>query len=94
MYELAQAYDFLLKMIIIGELLPPKAVLIFLYSYLDLLGESNTGKSCLLHQFIHNSYKDNSAHTIGVEYSSRIVKIGTKNVKLQLWDTAGQERFR
>ena len=57
-------------------------------------GESGTGKSCLLHHFIHNAYKDNSAHTIGVEFSSRIVKVGNKSVKLQLWDTAGQERFR
>lgn len=39
-----------------------------------------------------------SAQTIGVEFSSKIVKIGTgarrKRVKLQLWDTAGTERFR
>lgn len=38
--------------------------------------------------------KDQSAHTIGVEFSSRLIKIGNKSVKLQLWDTAGQERFR
>lgn len=73
-YELAQAYDFLLKMIIIGD--------------------SGTGKSCLLHHFIHNSYKENSAHTIGIEFHSRVTKIGTKSVKLQIWDSAGQERFR
>ncbi|PWN88347.1 ras-domain-containing protein [Acaromyces ingoldii] len=73
-YELAQAYDFLLKMIIIGE--------------------SGTGKSCLLHHLIHNQYKENAAHTIGVEFSSRVLKVGNKNVKMQLWDTAGQERFR
>ncbi|KDN41438.1 ras-domain-containing protein [Tilletiaria anomala UBC 951] len=73
-FELASAYDFLLKCILIGE--------------------SGTGKSCLLHHFVNNQFRTNSAHTIGVEFSSRIVKIGNKNVKLQLWDTAGQERFR
>lgn len=39
-----------------------------------------------------------SSQTIGVEFSSKIVKIGTgdskRRVKLQLWDTAGTERFR
>lgn len=38
--------------------------------------------------------KDQSAHTIGVEFSSRLLKIANKSIKLQLWDTAGQERFR
>lgn len=39
-----------------------------------------------------------SSQTIGVEFSSKIIKIGTgagrKRIKLQLWDTAGTERFR
>ena len=54
--------------------------------------------------------KAHSQHTIGVEFSSRTVKLGEKRIKLQvcsyhdarpsdsvfdqLWDTAGQERFR
>jgi len=39
-----------------------------------------------------------SSQTIGVEFSSKIVKIGSgatrRRIKLQLWDTAGTERFR
>ncbi|CEL62840.1 Ras-related protein Rab-4B OS=Mus musculus GN=Rab4b PE=2 SV=2 [Rhizoctonia solani AG-1 IB] len=72
--EMVEAYDFLLKFIIIGE--------------------AGSGKSCLLHQFTQNSFKEHSQHTIGVEFSSRTINIGEKRVKLQLWDTAGQERFR
>jgi len=72
--EMVEAYDFLMKFIIIGE--------------------SGTGKSCLLHHFIQNTYKEFSQHTIGVEFASRILKVGDRRVKLQLWDTAGQERFR
>ena len=38
--------------------------------------------------------KQDSSHTIGVEFGSRIINVGGKSVKLQIWDTAGQERFR
>ncbi len=39
-----------------------------------------------------------SSQTIGVEFASKIIKVGSgarrKRIKLQLWDTAGTERFR
>ena len=38
--------------------------------------------------------KQDSNHTIGVEFGSKVVNIASKSVKLQVWDTAGQERFR
>lgn len=56
------------------------------------------GRSCLLHRFVKSEWRVLSSQTIGVEFSSKIVKIGTganrRRVKLQLWDTAGTERFR
>ncbi|ORX95639.1 ras-related protein rab-4B-like protein [Basidiobolus meristosporus CBS 931.73] len=65
----------------------------FLLKFL-IIGEGGAGKTCLLHQFIENKFKETSSHTIGVEFGSRIVHIGDKAVKLQIWDTAGHERFR
>lgn len=72
-----------------------------LYDYLAkviLLGPSGCGKSCLLHRFVKGDWRVLASQTIGVEFSSKIVKIGQgqnrKSIKLQLWDTAGQERFR
>lgn len=63
-----------------------------------LLGPSGCGKSCLLHRFVKGEWRILSSQTIGVEFASKIVKVGTqgrrKRVKLQLWDTAGTERFR
>uniref|UniRef100_A0A673W112 RAB4B, member RAS oncogene family n=1 Tax=Salmo trutta TaxID=8032 RepID=A0A673W112_SALTR len=59
-----------------------------------VIGSAGTGKSCLLHQFIETKFKQDSNHTIGVEFGSRVVNVGGKTVKLQIWDTAGQERFR
>ena len=41
-----------------------------------------------------HTVKQDSNHTIGVEFGSKIINAGGKSVKLQIWDTAGQERFR
>ncbi|KAF2163744.1 hypothetical protein M409DRAFT_25928 [Zasmidium cellare ATCC 36951] len=73
-----------------------------MYDYLAkiiLLGPSGCGKSCLLHRFVKSEWRVLSSQTIGVEFASKIVKVGVqgsrrKRVKLQLWDTAGTERFR
>lgn len=72
-----------------------------MYDYLAkiiLLGPSGTGKSCLLHRLINSTFRTLSSQTIGVEFASKIVKVGEgarrKRIKLQLWDTAGTERFR
>ncbi|OCK85559.1 ras-domain-containing protein [Lepidopterella palustris CBS 459.81] len=72
-----------------------------MYDYLAkiiLLGPSGCGKSCLLHRFVKNEWRVLSSQTIGVEFASKIVRVGTrphlKRIKLQLWDTAGTERFR
>ncbi|EME82702.1 uncharacterized protein MYCFIDRAFT_211129 [Pseudocercospora fijiensis CIRAD86] len=50
-----------------------------MYDYLAkiiLLGPSGCGKSCLLHRFVKNEWRVLSSQTIGVEFASRIVKIG------------------
>jgi len=71
----SRGYDYILKLIIVGDM--------------------DTGKSCLLHQFIQGSFRAGPPkHTIGVEFGSRVVAVSGKTIKLQIWDTAGQERFR
>jgi len=52
------------------------------------------GKSCLLHRFTEQKFIQDSPHTIGVEFGTRITEVLEKKIKLQIWDTAGQERFR
>ncbi|KAF4527637.1 hypothetical protein B566_EDAN016197 [Ephemera danica] len=59
----------------------------YLFKFL-VIGSAGTGKSCLLHQFIESKFKEDSSHTIGVEFGSKIVSVSGKNVKLQIWDTA------
>jgi len=59
-----------------------------------LIGNTGTGKSCILHRFTERKFKPSSAHTIGVEFGTKLINIGGKNIRLQIWDTAGQERYR
>ncbi|KAL8279213.1 hypothetical protein RQP46_008469 [Phenoliferia psychrophenolica] len=74
-----------------------------------IIGDSGVGKSCLMHHFLNNRFRDPSPHTIGVEFSSTLLRLpssspaaevagtripNSKTLKVQLWDTAGQERFR
>lgn len=59
-----------------------------------IIGDTGVGKSCLLQQFIDNKFMAVLAHTIAIEFASKIIRVGDQKVKLQIWDTAGQERFR
>ena len=53
------------------------------------------GKSCILLQFLENTFKPNHEATIGVEFGTRIIEVdGGQQLKLQVWDTAGQEAFK
>uniref|UniRef100_A0A8C9VJK7 Ras-related protein Rab-25 n=1 Tax=Scleropages formosus TaxID=113540 RepID=A0A8C9VJK7_SCLFO len=72
----------------------------FIYSYpflcpaVVLIGESGVGKSNLLSRFTKNEFNHDSRTTIGVEFSTRTVQLGTLTIKAQIWDTAGLERYR
>ena len=59
-----------------------------------IIGDAGVGKTSLLHRFIFNKFQKDPKQTISVEYSSKLMKIQDKNLRLQLWDTAGQERFK
>jgi hypothetical protein len=45
-------------------------------------------RSCLLHRFVKNEWRTLSSQTIGVEFASKIIKVGTgarrKRIKLQV----------
>jgi len=65
----------------------------YVFKYI-IVGDSGVGKSCLLLQFVDHRFEPLHNLTIGVEFGSREVRVGKKQVKLQIWDTAGQESFR
>ncbi|XP_043083801.1 coiled-coil domain-containing protein 34-like isoform X2 [Puntigrus tetrazona] len=59
-----------------------------------LIGDSNVGKTCVIHSFRSGLFSDGHHNTIGVDFTVRTIDIDGKKVKMQVWDTAGQERFR
>lgn len=58
-----------------------------------IIGESGVGKTSILQRFIEDNFKGSFASTIGVDFRSKKIQVGNKEVELQIWDTAGQERF-
>eukprot|EP00002_Diphylleia_rotans_P029395 TRINITY_DN598_c0_g1_i1.p1 TRINITY_DN598_c0_g1~~TRINITY_DN598_c0_g1_i1.p1 ORF type:complete len:183 (-),score=43.55 TRINITY_DN598_c0_g1_i1:464-1012(-) len=67
------------------------------YDYLFkvlIIGDSGTGKSCLMSRLVDGTYDGNFVSTIGVDFKITTLQVEGKEVKLQIWDTAGQERFR
>jgi len=59
-----------------------------------VIGDAGVGKSCIMRYFIERKFRKALNHTVGVEFGSKVLTLGSKQVKLQIWDTAGQERFR
>lgn len=59
-----------------------------------VLGESNVGKTSLIHRFTDLEYQDTLVSTIGIDSCTRIIELDGERIRLQIWDTAGQERFR
>lgn len=61
-----------------------------------LIGDSGTGKSCLLLRYTNNTFNESqgSGSTVGVEFGSKTHLINGTVIKNHVWDTAGQERFK
>lgn len=47
-----------------------------------LIGDSGTGKSCLLMQFVDNTFTNNFFNTIGVDFKMKTIEIEGKRVKM------------
>ena len=59
-----------------------------------LIGDAGVGKSSILLRFTDDSFEEQMASTIGVDFRVKTVTLGGKTVKLTIWDTAGQEQYR
>lgn len=67
------------------------------YTYLFkfiIIGDSGSGKTSLLKQFIDKKFNYEHDITIGVEFGTKKIHVDDQTVKIHVWDTAGTEAFR
>ena len=58
-----------------------------------LLGDSNVGKTSLMIRFTDNSFEENAASTIEIEFKNKEIELNKKKIKLNILDTAWQEKY-
>jgi small GTP-binding protein len=59
-----------------------------------VIGDLNTGKTCLVRKYVHGIFYTGTRPTVGVDFAIKALTHHGNTVTLQLWDIAGQERFR
>eukprot|EP00092_Neocalanus_flemingeri_P041641 GFUD01045350.1.p1 GENE.GFUD01045350.1~~GFUD01045350.1.p1 ORF type:complete len:223 (+),score=66.55 GFUD01045350.1:141-809(+) len=59
-----------------------------------ILGDSGTGKTCLVRRSVHAFFTEGYRSTIGVDFSLKVLPWSEDlQIRLQMWDLAGQDRF-
>jgi len=60
---------------------------------LCLVGDYGVGKTSTIKRYVSNVFSDNYATTIGLNVSTKKVKIKWQEVKMVIWDIAGRDKF-
>ena len=58
-----------------------------------LLGNSGVGKTCIINRYINDQFNPDSETTLGSSFSTKIIKKGNIEYRLNIWDTTGQEKY-
>ena len=82
-------YDYLFKLLLIGDSGVGKSCLLLRFS-----DDTYSGKTNIIYPSLENPFLESYISTIGVDFKIRTIELDGKTIKLQIWDTAGQERFR
>jgi small GTP-binding protein len=59
-----------------------------------LIGNSQVGKTSLIHRFVRSSFEKQQKSTIGAVFHTYEQTWEGRQVIMQIWDTAGQEKYR
>lgn len=91
--ENAKTYDYLFKILLIGDCGVGKVTHFFdhfLYPLSFCEHCVDTTQSCMLLRFTEDTFFDNSfITTIGVDFKIKTIQVGNTVIKLQVWDTSG-----
>ena len=60
-----------------------------------VVGDSGVGKTNIISRYCckegeEGEFRDYHVATIGVDFSTKVIKVEGQRLKLQIWDTAGQ----
>ena len=58
------------------------------------LGDPGVGKTSIFRRFVEDNFDPNQLSTLGINLSTKIIKIKNKELVLKLIDTGGQEKYR
>ena len=58
-----------------------------------IAGNGRVGKTSLVHRYVAGVFNRSYSVTIGADFASREVDIGSETIRLVIWDLAGQRRF-
>ncbi|KAM3143351.1 hypothetical protein pb186bvf_004412 [Paramecium bursaria] len=64
-----------------------------LFVKIIVMGDQGVGKTCILNQYVYGRFEENSAPTIGCDFTTKVTNQNGQTIRLQLWDIAGQEKF-
>jgi small GTP-binding protein len=59
-----------------------------------LVGDSEAGKTSIVHRLVRNEFEPGQKPTVGAVFQTVARDIGGKSAMMQIWDTAGQEKYR
>ena len=57
------------------------------------IGQSGTGKTCIVQRFLHNSFSENGIPTMGFFCDGKNITLHNKKFYLEVLDTVGQELY-
>jgi GTPase SAR1 family protein len=94
------ASDYSFKILIIGDAAVGKSALltrfsenVFLDSYTSTIGQLSYPFPPLSHSLLSSLLSNPLRGVAGIDFNSRMIRVGGSICKLEIWDTAGQERF-
>jgi small GTP-binding protein len=59
-----------------------------------LLGQSGTGKTSIIMQYVRGLFTQGTNPTIGASFVTKTENVDGKETEISIWDTAGQELYR